>query len=50
MAMDMADTDMVDADGVVLHFITPPAGVDGTEVQGLMDSTEIIFMCIIMYT
>ena len=34
--------------GGVLHFITPPAGVDGMEAQGLMASMEIISMYIII--
>jgi len=49
MDMGMVDMDMVDTDGGVLHFIIPPAGVDGMVVQGLMAFTETIFMCIITY-
>lgn len=47
----MVDTDMVTevVDGGVLPFIILPAGADGTEDRGPMASTEIIFMCIIIY-
>jgi len=51
MDMDMGDMVTVtgDADGGVLPFITRHAGVDGTEAQGLMDFTEIVFMSITTY-
>ena len=49
MDMDMADTDMVDADGGARLSITRLAGEDGMAVQGLMAFTEIIFMFIITY-
>jgi hypothetical protein len=45
----MADGDMADADGGVLHFITLPAGADGMVVQDLMDFTVIIFMFTITF-
>jgi hypothetical protein len=49
MDMDMADTDMVDADGGARLSITQLAGEDGMGVQGPMAFTEIIFMFIITY-
>lgn len=49
MDMDMADTDMVDADGGARPSIIPHAGVDGMVVQGLMVFTEVIFTFIITY-
>jgi hypothetical protein len=49
MGMDMADTDMEDADGGVRPSITRLAGEDGMAVPGPMAFTEIIFMFIITY-
>ena len=47
--MDMADTDMVDADGGARPSITLPAGEDGMEVRDLMDFMVIIFMSTTTY-
>jgi hypothetical protein len=49
MDMDMADTDMVDADGGAQPSITRLAGEDGMEVPDRMAFMAIIFTCTITY-